>query len=161
MKRFWNIPIKLFCILGKRVHGGILLTLLLLVVYNEKIIAARLLQLPPNVHKVLFLGNSITYSGQYVTDIEAYYIIHYPQLHIEFMNAGLPSETVSGLSEPGHAGGRFPRPDLHERLKRVLALTKPDLVFADYGMNDGIYMPFDEQPRPFEVEQSQKVWDGE
>jgi lysophospholipase L1-like esterase len=145
MKRFWNIPAKSFSILGRRGHAGILLTLLLLVVYNEKITAARLPQLPPNVHRVLFLGASITYAGQYVTDIEAYYITHYPQLHIEFMNAGLPSETVSGLSEPGHAGGRFPRPDLHERLKRVLAITKPDLVFTDYGINDGIYMPLDEQ----------------
>ena len=37
------------------------------------------------------------------------------------INCGLPSETVSGLSEPDHAGGKFPRPDLHERLGRVLA----------------------------------------
>jgi lysophospholipase L1-like esterase len=100
-------------------------------------------QIPPNVQRVLFLGNSITYAGQYVTDIEAYFITHYPQRHIEFINVGLPSETVSGLSEPGHADGAFPRPDLHERLARVLAATKPDLVFACYGMNDGIYMPFD------------------
>jgi lysophospholipase L1-like esterase len=48
------------------------------------------------------------------------------------------------LSEPGHADGKFPRPDLHERLARVLLLTKPDLVFICYGMNDGIYLPFDE-----------------
>ena len=56
---------------------------------------------------------------------------------------GLPSETVSGLSEDGHASGRFPRPDLHERLARVLEQIKPDLVFATYGMNDGIYLPLD------------------
>jgi lysophospholipase L1-like esterase len=94
--------------------------------------------------KVLFLGNSITYSGQYITDIEAYCAINYPGQKIEFINMGLPSETVAGLSEPGHAGGKFPRPDLHERLDRVMALVKPDLVFACYGMNDGLYMPFDE-----------------
>ena len=99
---------------------------------------------PPQVHRILFLGNSITYAGTYIVDIEAYFITHYPARHFEFINVGLPSETVSGLSEPGHAKGKFPRPDLHERLKRVLAVTQPDLVFACYGMNDGIYMPFDD-----------------
>lgn len=100
--------------------------------------------IPPQVRRVLFVGNSITYAGSYVTDIEAYFVTHYPQRSIEFINVGLPSETVSGLSEEGHAGGRFPRPDLHERLERVLKATKPDLVFACYGMNDGIYLPFGE-----------------
>ena len=99
---------------------------------------------PRKAHRILFLGNSITYAGQYVTDIEAWFVTHYPKKHYEFINVGLPSETVSGLSEEGHAGGRFPRPDLHERLARVLAATKPDLVLASYGMNDGIYQPFDE-----------------
>jgi lysophospholipase L1-like esterase len=60
------------------------------------------------------------------------------------IDLGLPSETVSGLTEPNHAGGAFPRPDLHERLARALAKIKPDLVVACYGMNDGIYHPFDE-----------------
>jgi lysophospholipase L1-like esterase len=100
--------------------------------------------IPANVKKILFLGNSITYAGQYITDIEAYLTIRYPQRHFEIINVGLPSETVSGLSEEGHADGKFPRPDLHERLARVLAQTKPDLVFASYGMNDGIYLPFDD-----------------
>lgn len=98
---------------------------------------------PKEVKRILFLGNSITYTGRFITDMEAYFITHYPEQHYEFINVGLPSETVSGLSEPGHAGGGFPRPDLHERLDRVLTLVKPDLVFACYGMNDGIYLPFD------------------
>jgi lysophospholipase L1-like esterase len=100
---------------------------------------------PANVHRILFLGNSITYAGKYITDIEAYFVTRYAPSGIEFVNAGLPSETVSGLSEPGHAGGKFPRPDLHERLGRVLAIVKPDLVFACYGMNDGIYLPLDQE----------------
>lgn len=99
---------------------------------------------PANVRCVVFLGNSITYNGRYVTDVEAYFRTHYPTRPIEFINVGLSSETVSGLSEDGHADGKFPRPDLHERLARVLTLIKPDLVFACYGMNDGIYLPFDE-----------------
>jgi lysophospholipase L1-like esterase len=95
--------------------------------------------------RILFLGNSITWAGNYVNDIEAYLRVQYPGRQLEFINVGLSSETVSGLSEPGHAGGSFPRPDLHERLARVLKQTKPDLVFACYGMNDGIYMPFDNE----------------
>ena len=101
------------------------------------------LRLDSNIHHILFLGNSITYAGNYITDIETFIVTHHPGLHVEFINAGLPSETVSGLSEEGHADGKFPRPDLHERLKRLLDLTKPDLVFACYGMNDGIYLPFE------------------
>lgn len=97
------------------------------------------------VKKVLFLGNSITYAGQYVTDVEAYCRMSYPAHQIEFINMGLPSETVSGLSEPGHAGGKFPRPALQERLDRVMNLVKPDVVFACYGMNDGLYMPLDQE----------------
>src|SRR5215203_1563656 len=96
----------------------------------------------PGPRRVLVLGDSITHSGQYVEFIEAYFVTRFPDRHIEFINVGLPSETVSGLSEPGHAGGQFPRPDLHERLDRVLEKTKPDTVIACYGMNDGIYLPF-------------------
>ena len=95
------------------------------------------------VKRVVFLGNSITWAGMYVNDVAAYLTVQYPGRQFEFINVGLSSETVSGLSEEGHAGGSFPRPDLHERLARVLEQTKPDLVFACYGMNDGIYMPFD------------------
>lgn len=107
--------------------------------------ASSLPPLPKTVKRIVFLGNSITYSGKYIKDIAAFYSINYPQQNIEFINVGLSSETVSGLSEEGHADGKFPRPDLHERLERVLAATKPDLVFACYGMNDGIYLPWDKE----------------
>ena len=96
------------------------------------------------VKRIVFLGNSITYAGQYITYIDAYLSIRYPQKNYEIINLGLPSETVSGLSEPNHANGEFPRPNLHDRLERLLAQTKPDLVFACYGMNDGIYMPLED-----------------
>jgi len=99
----------------------------------------------PKVKRVIFLGDSITYSGEYVRLVEAYFVTRYPCRDIEFINVGLPSETVSGLSEEGHAGGQFPRPDLHERLARVLKETRPDLIFACYGMNDGIYLPLNEE----------------
>jgi lysophospholipase L1-like esterase len=94
-----------------------------------------------DVHRIIFLGDSITYAGGYVDDIEAYYVTRFPEQHFEFINVGLSSETVSGLSE---ASEKNPRPDLHERLGRVLAKTKPDLAFVCYGMNDGIYNPPDD-----------------
>jgi len=100
--------------------------------------------LDSHVHTILFLGNSITYAGGYIADVESAYTMQHPGSTVTFINLGLPSETVSGLSEEGHAGGRFPRPDLHERLHRILSKIKPDIVFACYGMNDGIYLPFDE-----------------
>ena len=96
------------------------------------------------VSRLLFLGDSITYAGGYVDALDAALFLHAPHQHYQLLNVGLPSETVSGLTEPNHAGGAFPRPDLHERLKRVLSKVKPDLVVACYGMNDGIYYPFDE-----------------
>lgn len=105
--------------------------------------AAPIATLPPEIKRVLFLGDSITYGGFYTVCVETYFLTRHPDRRIEFLNVGLPSETVSGLSEPGHAGGAFPRPDLHERLDRVLAHTQPDLVIACYGMNDGIYLPLD------------------
>ena len=100
------------------------------------------------VRRIVFVGDSITYGGQYIDTIDAYLAARFPEVSYELLNLGLPSETVSGLSEPGHAGGKFPRPDLHERLSRVLSKTKPNLVVACYGMNCGIYYPL--SPERFE-----------
>ncbi|MFV0592073.1 MAG: SGNH/GDSL hydrolase family protein [Draconibacterium sp.] len=115
-----------------------LLTVFLLPGYSQSY------KIPDDVTRIVFLGNSITYQGKYIEYIEAYFAINHPEKQYEFINVGLPSENVSGLSEENHAGGAFPRPDLHERLARVLDKTKPDLVFACYGMNDGIYLEFDD-----------------
>ena len=97
------------------------------------------------VKRIVFLGDSLTYAGQYVDILEAAFRVEHPDRAVEFINIGLPSETVSGLSEPGHAGGAFPRPTVHERLDRVLAKAKPDLIVACYGMNCGMYYPFSEE----------------
>lgn len=101
--------------------------------------------LTPGAKRIVFLGDSITYAGGYVELFAAAMFTNEPQRDVEILDLGLPSETVSGLSEEGHAGGKFPRPVLSERLARVLDKTKPDLVFACYGMNDGIYMPPSEE----------------
>lgn len=92
--------------------------------------------------RVVFVGDSITYSGQYVEFFEAGARLRFPGKKLDWIAVGLPSETLSGLSEPGHAGGSFPRPDLHERLGRLLEQTRPGWIVACYGMNDGIYHPF-------------------
>ena len=39
-------------------------------------------------------------------------------------------------------GKRSHAPTFMRRLERVLEQTKPDLIVACYGMNDGIYYPF-------------------
>ncbi|MBL9117316.1 MAG: SGNH/GDSL hydrolase family protein [Verrucomicrobiaceae bacterium] len=110
-------------------------------------LSAPLLAEPPVQpgEKLLFLGDSITQGGTYVALIDAAIIAHAADKHYDIVSAGLSSETVSGLSEPGHAGGKFPRPDLHERLDRVLAVVKPKVAVACYGMNCGIYMPLSEE----------------
>lgn len=90
--------------------------------------------------RVVFLGDSITQGGGYVSFISYFLEKQFPQKDFDIIGLGLASETLSGLSEQGHAGGKFPRPCLFERLGRLLEKSKPEVVFACYGMNDGIYL---------------------
>lgn len=98
--------------------------------------------LKPN-QKILFLGDSITHKGTYVANFDCWLQFKHADKHITVVNAGLGSETVSGLSEESHMKHGFARPSLHERLTRVMDLVKPNLIFACYGMNCGIYKPLD------------------
>lgn len=98
---------------------------------------------PPRLEtaeRIVFLGDSVTQAGTYVQDVECYLATRAPGRRRSVVNLGLGSETVSGLSESEHP---WPRPDLHERLGRALKATRSDLVIAGYGINDGIYHPFD------------------
>jgi lysophospholipase L1-like esterase len=85
--------------------------------------------------RIMFLGDSITAAGMYVQYFEGYLLTRFPHKRFEIFSLGLPSETVTGLSEPDHP---WPRPNVHERLGRALERLKPDTVVACYGMNDGI-----------------------
>jgi hypothetical protein len=82
---------------------------------------------PPDARRILFLGDSITYAGGYVEYLDAFVTTRFPDQEHEFINLGLPSEGVTGLSEPDHP---FPRPNVHERLDRALAKIRPDFVVA-------------------------------
>ena len=93
--------------------------------------------------RVVFLGDSITQAGEYIGFMTYYLEKLHPNKDFDLLGLGLASETVSGLSEEGHAGGKFPRPCLFERLDRLLARARPDVVFACYGINDGIYQQLD------------------
>lgn len=117
---------------------------LLVFFFSLQLGSAQTYSISEDTKRIVFLGNSITYNGKFVSYFDAYLTLNYPEKNLEIINVGLPSETVSGLSEAGHANGEFPRPDLRERLDRVLTQLEPDLVIANYGMNDGIYLPFDE-----------------
>jgi lysophospholipase L1-like esterase len=103
--------------------------------------AGRVLKPLREARRIVVLGDSITYGGGWVATLACW--METAGIEGMVINMGLSSETVSGLSEAGHAGGRFPRPDLHERLDRVLRVSRPDVVLACYGMNCGIYQPFD------------------
>src|SRR6267154_451145 len=83
--------------------------------------------------RVLFLGDSNTFAGLFVAYLDGYLMTRFPAERWELINLGLPSETVSGLSEPDHP---YPRPDIHERVDRALDKIKPNIVFICYGMND-------------------------
>jgi len=97
--------------------------------------------IPWDQKRVLILGNSITQQGTYVSVLEYALRKKYPAGAFDIISIGLGSETVSCLTEPDHP---FPRPCLKERLSRALEKVKPDIILACYGMNDGIYHPFDE-----------------
>ncbi|QVL33270.1 SGNH/GDSL hydrolase family protein [Telmatocola sphagniphila] len=88
--------------------------------------------------RVVFVGDSITQAAGYVYFIDAYLFAKQPNLEFELINIGLSSETVCGLSENPQ-----PRPNVNNRLARALELLKPDTVSICYGMNDGIYQPYD------------------
>jgi len=95
-----------------------------------------------NVRTILFLGDSITAAGGYVRIIEAELAKQVASNSWRVVNGGKSSETVSDLSEEYHPGRR---PCLFARLDKELAATKPEWVVACYGINDGIYHPFNEK----------------
>jgi lysophospholipase L1-like esterase len=89
--------------------------------------------------RIAFIGDSITFQGGYVKNLQLELA---KKGDFEVFNFGKSSETLSGLSEADHP---FPRPVLFERLDNILSTTRPDITFLYYGINDGIYSPFDQK----------------
>ena len=98
------------------------------------------------VQRIVFLGDSITQQGDYVVDFDCWLVSR--GINIEVLNLGLASETASDLTEEENAGHKkahgFGRPPLGERMDRVISATKPDVIIACFGMNDGGDLPADE-----------------
>ena len=86
-------------------------------------------------HRVVFIGDSITYAGSYIDDIEAYVLTRDTNSTITVLNLGQSSETVSGRSEPGHAGRSF-----HVNVKDHHYLD-PDRFLTEAGRKEGSWWP--------------------
>jgi lysophospholipase L1-like esterase len=76
---------------------------------------------------VVFYGDSITAQRLYTRDVEEFVLTRYPQLHIKFVNAGVPGDTAAG----GYAG------TMAERVARDVAPYNPGMITVMLGMNDG------------------------
>src|SRR5262249_61706500 len=75
--------------------------------------------------RVVFLGDSNTQAGGDVAFTTYYLERRYPEKDFDILGLGPASETLSGLSEDGHAGGRFPRPGLVARPARRPGEAQP------------------------------------
>ncbi len=76
---------------------------------------------------VVFYGDSITAQRLYTRDVEDFVLTRYPALHIHFVNAGVPGDSVNG----GYAG------TMAERVERDVAPFHPTMITVMLGMNDG------------------------
>jgi lysophospholipase L1-like esterase len=76
---------------------------------------------------VVFYGDSITAQRLYTRFVEEFVLTRYPDLHVKFVNAGVPGDQVSG----GYAG------KMPERVKRDVQPFHPDMITVMLGMNDG------------------------
>lgn len=89
--------------------------------------------------RVVFYGDSITAQRRYTRFVEDFIVSRYPQMRIDFYNAGVSGDTAEG----GHAG------DMETRVKRDVLPLHPTVVTIMLGMNDGRYTT--DFPKNFEA----------
>jgi lysophospholipase L1-like esterase len=82
--------------------------------------------------RVTFYGDSITAQRLYTQDIEAFVDTRYPALNVQFHNAGVAGDRVTG----GYAG------DAATRVARDVAPFQPTVLTVMLGMNEGGYASF-------------------
>jgi lysophospholipase L1-like esterase len=80
--------------------------------------------------RVVFYGDSITAQHLYTRFVEDFVVTRYPQMRIDFYNAGVSGDIVSG----GYSGG------METRVKRDVLPWHPTVVTIMLGMNDGRYV---------------------
>lgn len=85
--------------------------------------------------RVTFYGDSITAQRWYTRDVQDFVATRYPSLHIEFHNAGIPGDKVTG----GYTG------DTSTRVSRDVKPWNPTVITVMLGMNDGDYMQPDQK----------------
>jgi lysophospholipase L1-like esterase len=79
--------------------------------------------------RVTFYGDSITAQREYTRDLEDYVLTRFPRWKVDFHNAGVGGDKVSG----GSAG------PVDLRLQRDVLAARPSVVTIMLGMNDGYY----------------------
>lgn len=77
--------------------------------------------------RVIFVGNSITEAGHYVSYIYLYYMTHFPDRKIVILNGGIGGDKSS---------------EILRRLDYDVLAKKPNTVVLTFGMNDTGYFEF-------------------
>lgn len=77
--------------------------------------------------RVIFVGNSITEAGAYVSYVYLYYMTHFPDRKLVIMNGGIGGDKAA---------------DIYRRLDYDILAKKPNTLVLTFGMNDTGYFEF-------------------
>jgi len=77
--------------------------------------------------RVIFVGNSITEAGAYVSYVYLYYMTHFPDRKLVIMNGGIGGDKAA---------------DIYRRLDYDVLARQPNVLVLTFGMNDTGYFEF-------------------